>query len=278
MVALFTLETGVGVRGANALASVAFVTQYLEDQGREAEASWSTITEAAKQAAIVAATLYVETRWGLRFKGVKTFTFQEVKAVGKFTHLLQATGSETVTVAGVTYTVPTDADLSAAATALAALIATNQNVQTAVAEGAVVTITAAAYGSVGNDLDLASSAAPTVQVTQAFSGGADGGVQEVSFPRQSIFDRHGHAVLGIPPKVKQAVAEYAVRAVAAALYQDPVVDETGRTVVEKFDKLGPLETRVRYEDGAALSRLIKPYPAADRLLSEFVVSGGGAVR
>ena len=65
----FTVEDGSQVVGANAYAAVADVEAYLTDRDRvEAFAYQSTVK---KQAAIIAATDYVEARWGWRFRGTR---------------------------------------------------------------------------------------------------------------------------------------------------------------------------------------------------------------
>ena len=58
----FVVEDGSEVAGANAYADVAFVDAYFNDR---MITGWSMITDPAKkQANIIAATDYIDTRWG----------------------------------------------------------------------------------------------------------------------------------------------------------------------------------------------------------------------
>jgi len=74
------IETGVGVRNANAYVNSAYVTAYLTARNRQTENSWGSSTDAVKEAAIVAATDYVDKRFGSKFKGVPKVSFDETYA------------------------------------------------------------------------------------------------------------------------------------------------------------------------------------------------------
>lgn len=65
----FTHEDGSGVQDANAYATIAEVTAYLTDRGRQAENTWSTRTTAEQEAAIIKASDYIDKRWGGSFRG-----------------------------------------------------------------------------------------------------------------------------------------------------------------------------------------------------------------
>lgn len=172
----FVVEDGTGVVGANAYCEVAFVTDYLTDRNRQTENGWNTASVAAQQAAIVAATDYIETRFGHLVLGYLQYPDKP---------------------------------------------------------------------------------------------------QGLSMPRTHLRDRAGRLVEGIPDNWKKATAEYAVRAVAGAkLMPDPVVDDSGRAVKRKREVIGPIVTELEYEGGPAFSHLLKPYPAADRLLYEYLAGGG----
>lgn len=71
----FIAEDGTGLANANALTDVAFADAYFADR---AVSKWAG-TAAVKQAAIVRATDYIETRWSCRFKGERQFP--EVQAL-----------------------------------------------------------------------------------------------------------------------------------------------------------------------------------------------------
>lgn len=64
MAANFTVEDGTGLADSNAYVSTAFVDQYLEDRGRNV--AWRVLSGADKQAAIVRASDYVDSRWQMR--------------------------------------------------------------------------------------------------------------------------------------------------------------------------------------------------------------------
>lgn len=97
--------------------------------------------------------------------------------------------------------------------------------------------------------------------------------QALEFPRS--YD--DPLVAEMPVKMKQAVAEYALRALSATLAPDPVVSDTGGQVIEKREKLGPLEEATRYAEGVAIA-VIKPYPAADLLLRGLVDNARRTIR
>lgn len=86
--------------------------------------------------------------------------------------------------------------------------------------------------------------------------------------------------LGMPVNLLKATCEYAIRAKDAPLAPDPVVDETGRAVAGKTEKVGPIEDSVTYATvgaGASLM-LFRPYPAADMLLRGLLRSTRRVIR
>lgn len=89
--------------------------------------------------------------------------------------------------------------------------------------------------------------------------------QALEFPR--VLDDTGEGQM--PTKMKQAVAEYAVRALTSVLAPDPTVDATGGKVLMKREKVGPIEEETQYSDSTQV-RLLTPYPAADMLLRGLV--------
>lgn len=102
--------------------------------------------------------------------------------------------------------------------------------------------------------------------------------QALAFPRVNIpLYPADLNVAVMPVKMKQAVAEYALRALTKTLAPDPVVDSTGGKVIEKREKLGPLEEQTKYAEGVANS-LLTPYPAADMLLRGLVDTARRVIR
>lgn len=99
-----------------------------------------------------------------------------------------------------------------------------------------------------------------------------GNPQALEWPRVGIYDEQGAEIVGIPERLKRAVAEYAVRALTSPLAPDPVNNQTGQ-VKRKREKLGPIEEETEYT-GAPPANVVA-YPAADILLRGLVVPRGG---
>ncbi len=288
------LETGSGVRLANSYLVATFVTTYLNDRGRSSENSWNSIGPAAQDAACIAGSDYIDTRWGRRFMGSREFSFNLAKAQAQFSLTGLPVAAETLTIGSKTYTfvvvlttlgadeIVIGADAASMVDNIIAAInsaggegivysdflQSNSSAEAQEVEGVPTSIllTVLNGGASGNDTPLSETATNLTLDTPTFVNGLDGGSQPMEFPRRSLFDQDGRRVLGIPQNLKFAAAEYAVRAAATPLFTDPVVDATGRVVTEKFEKVGPIEERTKYQDSSTLSQLIKPYPAADRLL------------
>lgn len=100
--------------------------------------------------------------------------------------------------------------------------------------------------------------------------------QGLHFPASGLCDRYNRAIANdaVPTNVEHAAYEYAFRA-SADLYNEPTVDATGGKVTGIRRKVGPLETETTFAEGTAITT-IRPIPAADRLLTEFLIGGGNA--
>jgi hypothetical protein len=96
-------------------------------------------------------------------------------------------------------------------------------------------------------------------------------LQALSFPRLNLYDRDGLLVEGIPTKLKQATAEYALRALAGTLYADP--SSTDKVTLTR-KKIGPIEVETRYNENLVGAET-PDYPMADALLIDYVASTGG---
>ena len=119
-----------------------------------------------------------------------------------------------------------------------------------------------------------------VRFSQSFKGQKEfpDTPQRLSFPRVNLVDREGEKVEGIPTRLEEATAEYAFRAtLTTPLMPDPVIDETGRSLTRNMRKVGPIEEAKSFTAGSDV-RTIKPFPAADRLLAEYVGAGQGVIR
>ena len=71
----FVVEDGTGLSNANAYLAVADADTYWEERG---DTVWAALTTAAKQAALIKATDYIEARFGQRFLGTKLLTTQSL--------------------------------------------------------------------------------------------------------------------------------------------------------------------------------------------------------
>lgn len=64
----FTPENGTGLTNSNSYTDVAYADGYFTDRTVTA---WLSLTQPAKQAALIAATDYIDKRWGSYFKGCR---------------------------------------------------------------------------------------------------------------------------------------------------------------------------------------------------------------
>ncbi len=298
------LEDGTGVSGANAYTTALVVNTYLVERNRVDENGWSGFSGSEKDASVIAATDYIETRFSLRFLGQRQFQNVSV-ARGTLTFTGQPADAEVVVLDGITYTFNTalgGANSVLIGASVAASILNLVNAVTATAAEAGVThgtgtvahttvstaeavgdrllAIAVIKGTAGNIIATTTTVTLATWSSATLLGGSDvSDPQPLSFPRTFLFDREGLAVLGMPTKLLHATAEYAVRTVAGTqLAPDPIVDTSGQLVIGKSTKIGPIETSVKYSDTGALLQVSKPYPAADRLLAGYLSQGGRVIR
>ncbi len=100
--------------------------------------------------------------------------------------------------------------------------------------------------------------------------------QTTEWPRTDAWDRDRYYITDIPPEVKEACAEYALRALAVELNPDPERDASGAAVLSKSESVGPISQSVTFAGGAVFQ--MPKYPAADqRLIKAGLVRSGGAV-
>lgn len=103
--------------------------------------------------------------------------------------------------------------------------------------------------------------------------------QELEWPRLDAVDRNGFEQEdNVPTVVKQVTAEYALRALDGSLMPDPSLDDNGKFITYKREKVGPLEEETRFSESRGY-RTLRPYPYADRLMSNsgLVVGAAGRV-
>lgn len=105
-----------------------------------------------------------------------------------------------------------------------------------------------------------------------------GRTQTTEWPRINAWDAGRYYINDVPTEIKEAINEYAFRALSAPLVTDPDRDSTGGVIQSKSESVGPLSESVTYVGGAAFS--LPKYPAADQKLKKtgLVISGGNLLR
>ncbi len=70
------VEDGTGLAGANSYISESFADTYHDDRGNT---KWAAESSANKQSAIIRATDYIDKRWGVWFRGIKSSSTQALQ-------------------------------------------------------------------------------------------------------------------------------------------------------------------------------------------------------
>lgn len=283
----FIVETGVGVRGANAYVNVAYASEYLAERNRDAEGSWGLSTVTQKEGAIIAATDYIEKKYSSFFKGAPSVVFEDIPATATITFSGNPSANEAFVIGDETwvfvsnatdaaYAVLIGVDFGETAYNLAAALNRNSRHVRARATAMGLSLTALASGAGGGSTIFTSTVA-NAAITE-FSGGVDGGAQSLSWPRVGAYDEGGVVIKGIPNCLKQAVVEYAVRALSALLLPDPALDAYSGALKSRVQKVGPIEEQYEYVSGSVGKNLFKPYPSADMLIRPLLLETGRVVR
>lgn len=300
--ATLVVETGEGIWEANAYAGLAFVHTYLHARGKNT--AWDAATASVRAEAIVKATDYIDRRFGARFLGFRERRDLVVAAYNFVTIIGNASNNDTLTVGSITYrfrstlqnaydvligadAAGTTANLIAAINAsgtagveyFAGTLA-HPDVSATLADGSSVILRSKTAGAASSGtVPTTSSASARISVDYpTLINGSDSAEQLLEWPRRGVYTRNGVEVRGIPEKLRQATAEYALRALTQDLMPDPALDATGKAVVSKREKLGPIEEETTYAQGGQITYKLRPYPEADRLLQEYVGDAGGVYR
>jgi hypothetical protein len=291
------LENGSGVYGANAYVNAAYVTAYLTERGRVTENSWST-SASSQDAACIAATAHVETRIRARVRGSKRF--QDVSLAKALLSMpTNPSAGETVTIGIQVYTFQTvlastddvligssasasidnlvsaiAASSSGAGTLFHASTVENADATAQSFEDDTMIVYAKTTGTAGNGVATTTAVTGASFDFTATQGGSDVvRPQPLSFPRESLYDRDGVKVVGVPELAKWATSEYAVRALplilSGGLIPDPTLDARGGIVTKVDASVGPIKDVVEYLPGSTAGGRIPSYPAADRFLDPF---------
>ena len=289
------VEDGTGIFEANSYTGPGFVRAYLAARNREAD--WIAVDRRVQNAALIAATEYIDKRFGPRLLGQKEFTTLNVPASNILTFYENAQEDDAVTIGTETYTfketpsaayeVEIGANAQETSERLAgAILGTagptptpaHPTVSSVALSASDAVIVRALVPGVLSDAIGTSSSNPEISWDKpALSGGAEIVPQFLEFPRRNLFTREGRRVTGIPEALKQAVAEYASRAITIILMPDPEVDPSGQTLARVFDKIGPIETERRFVFSSGKD-LFQRFPAADRLMNQFLMNTGQVFR
>lgn len=289
------VEDGSGIYEANSYVGPGYVRSYLTVRGKAT--AWINATRAVQNGALIAATDYIDKRFGPRFLGMKEFTQMSVAASNILTFYANPVADDTVTIGTVTYTFKVAAAIANEVTigttpqetagALAAAIAGTGGGSGTVAHptasgtsldgAAAVLVRALVAGPLSEAIATTSSNPNVSWDLPALTGGLELASQYLEFPRRNLYTKEGNRVIGIPEALKQAVAEYASRAISLDLMPDPEVDPTGQNVARVYDKIGPIETERRFVFSSAKD-IFQRFPAADKLLLPFLMNTGQVYR
>jgi len=279
----FIVEDGSGKKGATSYGTVAAFEAYWLDRGIDISA-W---TSDDKQACLVKATDYIDTRWGQRLKGRRYW--RTILSRSVFTLTDQPSDGDTVTVGTGVATFKTTATQDTHAEIGDTLIDTLSNLAGALAaadpdtDGVIQSTllanpdTAALTVFTTRDGVATTESCENGSFDNTTTSGRSYHQQPLEFPRLYLYDKAGNLVEGIPDRLREATFEYAYRANSADLAPDPTVDATGLQVTGNQTKVGPIETDIKYAENSTI-RITKPYPAADRLLQEYVTGGNVVIR
>lgn len=113
----------------------------------------------------------------------------------------------------------------------------------------------------------------------SFKGTPKEAEHSLAWPRNCVYDSLGNVFADTPKALKKSCAEYAFIALNSELAPTPDYDSTGRAVVEKTEKVGPLLEITRYSENGPVF-VPKRFPKIDGILlnSGLVVSGITLVR
>lgn len=292
------VEDGSGVAGANSYVSPAFVTAYLTDRNRQTESGWTAPESTGESAACVAATDYIERRFGQRFRGQRQYRDIST-AKGTWSATAQPGNTQVVTLGTVAYRFVTS--LSSANDVLigSSLAASIENLLAAIAGtagnhnatgpnadatayqfyGDRIVAYANAAGTAGNAVVSTTTVTGASWNSATLRGGSNLPTpQPLAFPRAYLYERDGVAVLGVPALLMQATAEYAVRARDGALVADPTVSATGGEIIGDRVTVGPITLDTSFSPTGSSSAISEPYPEADRMLAAYLGSGMAVMR
>lgn len=277
------VEDGSGIYEANSYAGLSYAHSYLHRRNRHT--TWDAASTAVREAALIAATDYIDKRFGSQFLGHKQYLEIAVAASNYLNFNSQPTNGNTITIGTVTLTfvngspgagqVEIDADIATTIGNLLTALSTHPEVDAATAGATSIIVR---NKLAGEQAEILCSVVSNHLVWDydKLVGGIDSAEQMLEWPRDHAVSRVGVPFIGIPEKLRQATVEYAFRAISGSLMPDPVVGDTGQDIRRQFEKVGPIETETAYS--ASVKQVFKKYPEADRLLGELIGAVGGVYR
>lgn len=278
------VEDGTGIYEANSYAGLSFAQAYLHRRNRAT--AWDASSVAIREAALVAATDFIDKRYGQRFIGVKLFQTIDVPGFNFLQLNSQPVAANTLTIGLVVYTFvaiaggPLDiligATIADTLIAVATMINTNVDVSAEIVGASSIVVR---HRLNGEQPEIITSSSAPVRFSWDYAqliGGAESMEQVLEWPRDHAYTRAGNTIVGMPAKLRQATVEYASRAIASGLMPDPVTSDTGQHVNRKFEKVGPIEEETVYS--AQVQAVFKKYPEADLLLTDLLSGSGGVIR
>ena len=277
------VEDGSGIYEANSYAGLSYAHSYLHRRNRHT--TWDAASMAVREAALIAATDYIDKRFGSVFLGYKKFTELSVAASNYLNFNSKPTNGNTVTVGSVTLTFVSNAPGAGEVEIGADIAATIVNLLTALTSHPEVNSETAGSNAIivrnkltGEQPDILCSVSSS-HIEWDYNkliGGVDSTEQMLEWPREGAVSRVAIPFIGVPEKLRQATVEYAFRAMTETLMPDPVTGDTGQEIRRVMEKVGPIETETAYS--ATVRQIFKKYPEADRLLGELIGPAGGVYR
>lgn len=278
------VEDGSGIYEANSYAGLAYSQAYLQRRGRGE--AWAAADRAVRESALIAATDYIDKRFGTVFLGEKQFVGIDVPGFNMLSFISEPLPNHEIVIGSVTYTFvvtavnPQDVVIGASTvetmTNFVTALSTNTDVIGELLEPNIVIVRNRLAGEQDEITCSSSNTFSLVWDYDQLIGGLAGTEQNLEWPRLNVYTRNNTLISGIPEKLRQATVEYASRALTEKLMPDPVTGDTGQEIRRTFEKVGPIETETAYSQ--TVRQIFKKYPEADRLLIELTRSGGGVYR
>lgn len=270
------VEDGTGVLRANSYAGLTYAYVYLAQRGRIDE--WEAAGVEKQKQSLIAATDYIDNRFGLRFPGKQLINNIKVPASGMALLVGGIEEDTTLLLGDRTYTfkeVPADiSDIAIKPNTeeqmQAIITRLSGNMQISASRVGMILVIESAFPGLIDKFPTVCSSESLVFENDHLVGGTISGTQSLQFPR--------NAFIGIPETLKKATVEYASRAITDKLLPDPIaMDESGREVAQRTETVGPITESFTYSRSVP-GAFFKEYPEADLLIKSLLPTTGGVYR